>query len=96
MVDRAPSVTGRNPKLSGVVARKRATAIWGHVTYTGGSSWTFDGSLKTYDDVYDFDMQWSRPMRSLLTAGAKLDHGEGKGFDIQICGSGALHTEFEK
>ncbi|WP_448101438.1 lipid II-degrading bacteriocin [Luteibacter jiangsuensis] len=70
--------------------------IWGHVTYTGGSSWTFDGRLKAYDDVYDFDMQWSRPMRSILTAGAKLDHGEGKGFDIQIRGSAALHTDFEK
>ena len=36
-----------------------------------------------YDGEYDFDMQWSRPVRSVATIFGKLNAGNGTPFEIE-------------
>lgn len=56
--------------------------------------WKFSGQYKSFDDVYDFNSDWSRPRRQILTWGARNDHGEGTPFDIQIRGAIRHEEEF--
>jgi hypothetical protein len=57
-------------------------------------SYTVRASVKRFDDYYDFDMDWSRPVTSVLTWGAAKDHGSGNPYYIQI--RGAINLEQKK
>jgi RHS repeat-associated protein len=51
------------------------------------AGWRFSGQFKSFDDKYDFNSDWSRPVRQALTWGARKDHGEGTPYHIQIRGA---------
>lgn len=64
--------------------------VEGQLTRTG-DEFLFSGTLKAFDDTYDFNSDWSRPWRNILTAGARADHGPGTTYDIQF--RGAVHVD---
>jgi hypothetical protein len=59
------------------------------------TGWKFSGQFKSFDDKYDFNSDWSRPVRQVLTWGARKDHGEGTPYNIQIRGAIKREEEFD-
>ena len=64
--------------------------VEGQLTRTG-DEFLFSGTLKAYDDTYNFDSDWTRLGRNILTAGARFDHGPGTPYDIQF--ERAVHVD---
>lgn len=52
-----------------------------------GDEFRFSGTIKAFDDPYDFNSDWSRPARNIITVGARVDHGPGTAYDIQFEGA---------
>jgi hypothetical protein len=57
--------------------------------------WKFNGQFKSFDDRYDFNSDWSRPVRQILTMGARADHGDGTPYNIQIRGAIRREEDFD-
>lgn len=59
--------------------------IEGALTFSSEAGrWNFDGTIRFFDDPYDFNMDMSRPRGSALTIGGMMYDGKGTPFDMEI------------
>ena len=59
------------------------------------SGWDFTGEVQAFDDFYDFNSDWSRPKRQILTAAARYDHGPGVPYWLQPRGYLISHLRWK-
>ena len=50
-------------------------------------------SYRIYDGQYDFDMQWTRPVRSFATIIGKINAGNGSPFEIEYRYNGEWNNQ---
>lgn len=95
------SWTGRDDNVSyqtvggqSTVLGELSMKIEGGLTFNSESKrWNFDGTIKFFDDPYDFNFDFTRPLRTALTVAGRLYNGKGETYNIETRGAQKVNVQ---